>query len=261
MNELELPEEIKKEVVTIEELTKTVAVRNTDERALVFAAVQSVKIKKKSIVDFFKDMKEKAFQAHRAISQAEKKETDKLDAFEAAGKRAILAYDQAEEAKRIAEQRRLQAIADEQARKDREKAEAEARRQRQIEEEARAKAEAARRAAEQANAEERARLLKEAEAAERKAAAAQVKADTKDEDAALVVAPVVQVAPVTQKIKGESTKSVWRIRVTDFSKLPDEYKVPNEKALNAVAQATKGAISIPGTEIYEEKTLSIRMAA
>ena len=113
MNEITLSEDLRKEVTTLEEMTKTVAVRNAEERALVFQTIQTVKVKKNMIVNFFADMKDKAFKAHRAIVAAEKAETDKLDAFEVAGKRAILAFDKAEEEKREAERRRLQAIADE----------------------------------------------------------------------------------------------------------------------------------------------------
>jgi colicin import membrane protein len=258
MNELQLSEGLKKEVATLEEMTKTVAVRNTDERTVVYQMVQSVKSKRSAIVEFFADSKTKAHAAWKAIVGMEKNETDKLDAFEAAGKRAILAYDQAEAAKAEAERRRLQAIADESARKEREKAEAEARRQRQIEQEARDKAEAARRAAEAADAAERARLLKEAEAAERKAAAAAVKAENQTENAAAVQAAVAHVAPVAVKQAGESTRGIWRAVVKDAAAVPREWLIVDTKALDAFAKATKGAKAIPGVEFIEEKTLAIR---
>jgi hypothetical protein len=258
MDAIVLPEDLKKEVTSIEEMTRVVCVRNSDERTLVFQAVQSVKQKKNRIVEFFADMKEKAFKAHRAIVAAEKAETDKLDAFEAAGKRAILTWDRAEEEKREAERRRLQAIADEQARKEREKAEAEARRQREIEEAARRKAEEARRAAEAASAAERAKLLKEAEAAERKAAAAQAKAEVQAETAAAVVAPTVQIAQAAPKEKGESTRGIWRARVINAGEVPREWLIVDEKALAAFAKATKGAKQISGVQFYEDKSLSVR---
>ena len=265
MNDLELSEGLKNEVATLEEMTKTVAVRNPDERALVYQAVQSVKIKKKAIVDFFAPSKTAAAAAHKAICANEKSFTDRLDAFELAGKRAIVSYDEAENQKRLAEQRRLQAIADEQARKERERAEAEARRQREIEEANRRKAEEARRQAEAASDAERERLLKEAEAAERKAAAAQVKAETQTENAAAVIAPVVQVAPVAEKQKGESTRTIWRARIIKISDIPAQYYLSNGKVTNAIqsaiddfAKATKGAVQLPGVEFYEEKSLAVR---
>jgi hypothetical protein len=258
MNEIALSEGLKKEVATLEEMTRTVAVRNPEERTAVYQLVQSVKTKKRMIVDFFADSKAKANAAWKAIVGMEKNEVDKLDAFEAAGKRAILIYDQEQERIRQAEQRRLQAIADEQARKEREKAEAEARRQREIEEAARRKAEEARRAAEAANAAERAKLIREAEAADRKAAAASAKAENQTETAAAVVAPVVTIAPVAVKQAGESTRDIWHFRVIDAALVPNEYKIVNEKALDGIAKATKGSIVIPGVEFYAEKTLAMR---
>jgi hypothetical protein len=249
------------EVDRLENLTRAVVVTNPIQREAVYTEIKNVKGIKSRIVAFFKPSKEKAAATHKQIVADEKSFTDRLDAFEAAGKRAILTYDQKVEAERLAEQRRLQAIADEQARKEREKAEQEAARQRQIEEEARAKAEAARKAAEQANAEERARLLKEAEAADRKAAAANAKAEVKAEAAAAVQAPVIQIAQTNEKQKGEATKGIWKARVINAALVPREYCIPNEQELNAIAKATKGAKQIPGVEMYEEKTLSVRRAA
>jgi hypothetical protein len=212
------------EIAKLEQWTKSVIVQTPDQRSMVYEAIQGVKSTKARVVAFFKDSKESAHATWKKIVANEKSFTDRLDAFEAAGKRAIIAYDQVEEQKRQAEQRRLQAIADEAARKEREKAEQEAARQRQIEEEARAKAESARKAAESANAEERARLLREA-------------------------------APRQQ---GEATRSIWKCRVVDVAAIPREYMVPNEKALDGIAKATKGAIKIAGVEFYEEKSLSVR---
>lgn len=246
------------EIEHLESWTKTVTVASVEDRARVYEAVASVKSMKNRIVAFFRDSKEKAHATWKSIVANEKGFTDRLDAFEAAGKRAIVAFDQTEERKRIEEQRRLQAIADEAARKEREKQEAEARRQRQIEQEAREKAEAMRKAAEAANAEEKARLLREAETADRKAAAANVKAETREENAASVIAPVVQVATVQVKAKGESTRAIWKARVVDVALVPREYMIVNEKALDGIAKATKGSISIAGIEFYSENSLSVK---
>jgi hypothetical protein len=250
--------EVKTDIERLAEWSKNIVVTNPTQRATVYEATKGVKTRKAQVLEFYKDMKTKARAAWQGIVDKEKSYTDILDTFEAAAKRAILKYDTEEEQKRIAEQRRLQAIADEKARVEREKAEAEARRQRAIEEEARQKAEAARRAAEQASAEERARLLKEAEAAERKAAAANAKAETKTELAAAVVAPVVEIAPTVEKQKGETTKTTWKARIINAALVPREYCVPNEKELDAIAKATKGSKQIPGVEFYPEQTLSMR---
>lgn len=249
--------ELRNEIATIEERTKNLVVRNPADREAVYGLIQLCKIKKKSIVDFFADMKEKAFKAHRAISAAEKAETDKLDAFERAGKMAIMQYDEAENQKRLAEQRRLQAIEDERVRKEREKASQEATRQAEIEKQAREKAEAARRAAEEAGAAKRAKLLAEADAADRKAAAAAVKSENAATTAAEIVAPIVQVqAPA--KLSGESVREIWRWKVKDLVAVPREYLILNETMLNKFAVATKGAISVPGIEFFKENSLAIR---
>ena len=259
-NEIIIPEEIKKEISSLEEWTRTVAVRNPVERTTVYQAIQTVKAKKKTVIEFFADMKEKAHSAWKTVVSAEKTETDKLDAFEAAGKRAIMAYDRAEEEKRQAEQRRLQAIADEQARKEREKAQQEAARQAAIEREARDKAEAARRAAEAANAADRAKLMAEAAAADRKAAAAAAKSENAVNIAASVVAPVVQVAPVAEKIKGESVRKIWRAKIVNAKEIPVEYLALwiDQKKVDDFARATKGGVPVNGVEFISENTMSVR---
>lgn len=172
--------------------------------------------------------------------------------------------DQAEAAER--ERQRLQAIENERARREQEKAEQEAARQRAIEAEQRQKAEDARRAAEQANAEEKARLLKEAQEAERKAAAAAVKVEAKEEQAACVVATVVQVAaPV--KPKGEATVTRWTAELVSKAQLcglPEgdvrltfiAFDQPNA---NKFAAATKGAVTVPGVKFVPVTSLSVRI--
>jgi len=245
----------KSEVERLESWTQSVSVTCPEQREEVYKAIQEVKGVKGRIVAFFKPSKDHAFAAHRAIVANEKSFTDRLDKFEVAGKRAIMSYDEAENQKRLAEQRRLQAIADEQARKEREKQAQEAEKQRRIEQEARDKAEAARKAAEAAGAEERARLLREAEAAERKAAAAQIKAETREDNASAVVTPVVQVAV---KQQGESMRKIWRALVVDVAQVPREYMIVNEKALDGIAKATKGSIQIAGVGFYAENSLAVR---
>lgn len=167
-----------------------------------------------------------------------------------------LAWTKETERVRKAEEDRLNAIEQERARKEREKAEAEARRQQQIEEDARRKAEDARRKAEEAKGEERARLEAEANKADRLANAAQAKAEAKTEAAAAVQANSVTVASVAPEVKGQSQRTTFKARVVDVSKVPREYMVPNMDALNAIAKSTKGAITIPGVEMYPETTLA-----
>jgi hypothetical protein len=248
------------EVERLESWTKSIVITNGDERTSVYNAVKTVKNTRARIVDFFRDSKEKSYAAWKAIVANEKSFTDSIDAFEAAGKGAIITYDKEQERIRQNEQRRLQAIADEQARKERERAEAEYYRQRRIEEAAKRKADEARRAAEEADASERSKLLLDAETAERKAAAASAKAEEKAEMAAAVVATVVTVAPVAVRQDGESVRKTWKGKILNAKEIPLEYLAMwiDQKKVDDFAKATKGSVKIKGIEIYSEESLSIK---
>lgn len=121
--------------------------------------------------------------------------------------------------------------------------------------------------------EEQIRLQREAEAEaerERKKLEARIeraKNNGKDEKAeqleelkeSIEVAPPPVVAPKIETPKGVSYKDKYTVEIIDFAKLPDEYKLPNQSALDKVAQATKGTIQIPGTKIHCEKILAARI--
>ncbi len=172
-------------------------------------------------------------------------------------KQKQLAYQAEQEAIRQAEQRRLQAAADEAARKEREKSEAAARLQREKEQAALQAAEEARkRAAAATNEAERAKAAAEAEKAQAAANKAAAAALVREETAAAVIAPVVTVAAVTPVIAGQSVRKTWKARVVNAAILPREYTLPNQQALDAFAKATKGAIPLSGVEFYEESTLA-----
>lgn len=199
----------------------------------------------------------------------------KLDAVVKNIKNVISEYDKEQERKRIEAQR----IADEAARKERERIEAEARAQREKEdaerrkaEEARAAAEDARLAAEQAEGEERKRLEAEAAAAEKAAEKADSKADSwagkadmKESIAETVVAPIV--AP--EASKGVTTVKSYKGEITDkaaFVKWCTETEVfdglsllaVNETALNKIIQSVKGKVKIAGVQIVESESLRMK---
>lgn len=75
-------------------------------------------------------------------------------------------------------------------------------------------------------------------------------------EAASVQAAQVQVAAVApaplKKFAGFSIRKVWKWKVVDAARIPREYLVPNEAALNALAKSTKGSMKIDGIEFYEE---------
>ena len=123
---------------------------------------------------------------------------------------------------------------------------------------------------------ERRRLLAEAEAkarAEREAraqaalAAAQAAQEEHDElTAALamdeavqieaeVIVPTVDLSTIkATTAKGQSMRRDWTFEVTDFSKLPDTYKIEDAQKIRAVVKAHKGKIEIPGVRIFEKHT-------
>ena len=87
-----------------------------------------------------------------------------------------------------------------------------------------------------------------AEALEEKAMAAQAQA-----------APIATyVPPVATKPRGASTTKIWKCRVVDHAKVPDQFKTINEKALDAYAKAMKQDAKVDGCEFYSEDSLSIR---
>ena len=55
-----------------------------------------------------------------------------------------------------------------------------------------------------------------------------------------------------------SGRDNWKARVLDFKIIPDEYKLPNEQMLNALARSTKGKAQVPGVEFFNDRTLTVR---
>ena len=53
-----------------------------------------------------------------------------------------------------------------------------------------------------------------------------------------------------------NVRKVWKFRVTDKSKVPDEFLIVDEKALGAAVRS--GARKIEGVEIYFEETVVLR---
>jgi hypothetical protein len=105
---------------------------------------------------------------------------------------------------------------------------------------------------------EKERLAVEARIAKAKEKGDEVKAESlkeKIEEKPFVPAPTITASP---KLKGFSTRKIWRYKVTDFAKVPDEYKLINDKMCSGMATATKGAIQAPGIEFYCEETASVR---
>lgn len=90
------------------------------------------------------------------------------------------------------------------------------------------------------------------EAEEMAALAAEAEATGDSETAAeAVVAAVIESATCTAmpKVSGTAMREVWHAVVVDIEKIPREYMIVNQAALDKIAQATKGALAIPGVRM------------
>ena len=76
------------------------------------------------------------------------------------------------------------------------------------------------------------------------------------EAAAAVIAPVVAVATATPSIAGQSVRKTWVAVVTDSAKVPREWLIINDSALQAFARSTKGAATVAGVRFEEKTTLA-----
>lgn len=159
--------------------------------------------------------------AKKAVMELYRKPLDMLDVGEKLIKKAMISF--TEEQERIAreKQRELQRLAEIEAEKERKKLQAKIER-----------------------AEASGKLDKVADLQEQKEAISEI------------VVPVV--APQVDKVSGISFSENWKAEVIDFSKLTDEFKLPNMEVLNKIAKSTKGSLAVSGVRFYSEKVVSSR---
>ena len=112
------------------------------------------------------------------------------------------------------------------------------------------------REAKEKQAKEKDRLERQAKKAEEKGDT--TKAETIRERAQEVHIEAPTVAPKVQQAAGVSMRKDWKARVIDINKVPREYMIVNETALNNVASSTKGSLSIPGVEFYTVDVVASR---
>jgi hypothetical protein len=208
-------EVIKAEVMPVAIDAAAMVVTNAEQYAVASEFLKTIKGAQKKVVDFFAPMKQKAHEAHKAITQQESATLKPLQDAETSLKRNLLTFYNEQERIRQEEQRKLQAAADESARKERERLEREA-----------------------------AKLKTPELKAERL------------EQAASVIAPVVSVASVAPVVSGQSIRKTWTANVVNLELVPREWLVVNEKALDAFAKATKGAVKVAGVEFVEVSSLA-----
>lgn len=190
-------------------------VQDSESREGVVAAARKAKSIKAMILEFFKESREFADKAHKAICANQGIFTKRCDIVERRGKEAITKWDDEQEAIREKERARLQAVEDALARKEQE------------------------------------RLIKQAEKIK-----TPERSEALMEEAASIVAPVIQVAE-KEKVKGESTSKTWKYRVTNIDEVPKEWWILNDKGLAAFAKSTKGTKDVKGIEFYPVSSLAI----
>lgn len=186
--------------------------------------------------------------AKKAVMDLFRSPSDDLVKAEADIKRKMIAYSN--------EQERIRREQEEKLRRE---AAAEEARQRKIKEDQerawREKEEKARKEAEElaaAGREEDARKAREV--ADMAAEKAKERAQQAQEVS--VQAPIV--APTVEKLKGISMMKNWKARVVNVDEVPRTYMTVNEQALDKIAKATKGSLTIPGVEFYSEDVLASR---
>lgn len=117
-------ETIKADLAPVVARASAITVKTPEQYAEASDFLKAVKGAQKRVTDFFGPMKSKAHEAWKAITTTEAATLKPLQDAEAQVKRVLVTYQTEQEAIRQAEQRRLQAAADEAARKERERLEA-----------------------------------------------------------------------------------------------------------------------------------------
>lgn len=178
--------------------------------------LKTIKGKAKELDELRKSMTRPLDDAKKRIMEFFNKPLQFLADAEGLIKRSMLTYDREQERIRKEEEERLRALA---------RAE-----QERLEEEARARAE-------------------------------QMKAEGKAEEAimemeAVPVIPLPSVQVEQPKVAGISRRQNWKARVVDPMQVPRQFLMVDEKALNAYAKATKGAVPVAGVEFYPEDIIA-----
>jgi len=222
MDELQLRQEVSPVVTK----AYSIVVQNAQQYSGAAEFLKMVKDAQKKVKEYFEPMKTNAYQAWKEICAKENQMLEPLGKAEAEVKTKMLTFQREEEERRIAEQRRLQAIADEKARKERERLQKEAEK------------------------------LKTPELKEKRMAEA--------ESVIAPVIQVQPETPKIDGISTRSIWKAEVISKIDFVKaaINDQNLLAlleiDLAKLNKIAQATKGQISYPGIRFYEETIMASR---
>jgi len=207
------------------ETVKSLRISNSQEHVNSAEFLKKIKAVSKAIDDCRKDITKPLDELKKKVMDFFKEPLTELSEAESILKKAILSYQQEQE--RIRREEEAKAIA---------KAKAEEEKKRKALEERAKKAE------EQGNS-----------------AKAEMLRDKADD----VYVPTVVTAPTVEKVQGISTKKVWKAKIVDANKIPQNVYINDEKVtaaiqaiLNKLATATKGAMPIDGVDFYQEESLS-----
>lgn len=91
-------------------------------------------------------------------------------------------------------------------------------------------------------------------------AAAAEKNGDKEAAEALINAPVnvpPVILPKPEATKGVSYREVWKFRITNVNIIPREYLAVDEQKIGGVVRSLKENASIPGVEVYSEKSVAV----
>lgn len=203
------------------EQARAITVRNNEDYQRAGEFIRDIKTRAGDVVAYWKEPKSAAAKAHKDICAREKAMLEPLTQAESIIKQTMMAY-----SRKVADEER------------------------------KAREEAMRKQREEAD-----RLLREAAEAEAKGNA--VEAET-----ALNMAQMVEEMPVAQavtapapKAAGISTRKVWKARIINADQVPVSFggmciRPVDEKLLNQLAVSSKGTMSIPGVEMYQDEQLA-----
>ena len=70
--------------------------------------------------------------------------------------------------------------------------------------------------------------------------------------------PSIIAAPTFQRQSGVSTRKTWKWRIIDYGQIPHNLMKPDEVKITAYVRAMGQSANIPGIEIYEDTSITVR---
>jgi len=233
-----------------------------------FAITRPMDAAKKAVMDFFRPFSDRLDDAEIHVKRAltgyateQKRIADEAARIERqrAEKEAARLREEARVADELAAKKERDRLAELQRKEDERAAEEAERlaieRAAAKTEEDQRRAEEQEQAAEQRRQDEQDRLHQERLASEASERERTARAETLEARAETASTAPVASAP---KVKGISTRKVWKFEVINQGMIPAEYLVPDTVAIGGVVRALKNKTNIPGIRVFAEDTMSAR---